>query len=307
MTFKMYQNRGEVAIGLSEDEKARIEAEQAYFIKEDVEYQKRIAEVNKQLTKTDDALFLINDIKGKLNAQGAYGGGLNTLSQFIGNAKATGKFLFGVGDKKISVDPKDTKNPTFRTVDPDFDANFADIKKAILDPDEYINSVVNIGNEKRIMTEAEKERFRGATRLFRQEFANVNAALQTNIIQLAYAIAKANEEGGRFSVSDIEFAMQSIGNGSNLEQFNSKLNTVAARVAANAYKRADGLYTEMSNVKRDYIRNTAEEKRKNDVFKRIEKNYRFYLGKDEDPDDRKSSDVPNLEQRLQQRQKNKGP
>ena len=157
------------------------------------------------------------------------------------------------------------------------------------------------------MTEEETKRFSGATRLFRQEFANVNAALQPHISQLAYAIAKANEEGGRFSVSDIEFAMQSIGNGSNLEQFNSKLNTVAARVAANAFKKADGLYTEMSNVKRNYIRNTAEEKRKNDVFKRIEKNYRFYLGKDEDPDDRKSSDVPNLEQRLQQRQKNKGP
>tara|TARA_E500000318_G_scaffold15082_2_gene15448 strand:+ start:3166 stop:4962 length:1797 start_codon:yes stop_codon:yes gene_type:complete len=58
---------------------------------------------------------------------------------------------------------------------------------------------------------------------FNEEFSNKDAGLQSLIIELAYAKAKAREEGGRFSVSDIQAAMQSIGNVSSDSNLRQKL------------------------------------------------------------------------------------
>jgi hypothetical protein len=43
------------------------------------------------------------------------------------------------------------------------------------------------------------------------KLAAMDGAARTKVIELAYAIAKSREEGGRFSVSDIELALQSVG------------------------------------------------------------------------------------------------
>ncbi len=44
-------------------------------------------------------------------------------------------------------------------------------------------------------------------------------AAKTSIVNLAYALAKAREPGGRFSVADIELALRSIGESSNKKKF----------------------------------------------------------------------------------------
>ena len=275
--YEKFQKMGIVGTKLPENIKARILAEELYYTDQDKKRQTRLDNIAKDLTKTDEALFLVNDLKGKINRLGAVGGNLAALSRGIGQLKATGKFIFGIGDKKVPFDQIGKTG----FIDPNYDKNMADIKKAILDPDQYINGVVRIGNEERLMTEQEKAEFRGATALFNNAFADLSAGLDTNVIQLAYAIAKANEEGGRFSVSDIQFAMQSIGNGADVSQFNSRLNTLGKRLSANAYKKAVAEYNDMARSPRDYIRRDAEYRLKNETFKRIEQNYFFYKNPEE--------------------------
>ncbi len=63
----------------------------------------------------------------------------------------------------------------------------------------------------------------GLTKTGIKQFAVLDAKAQTLVIELAYALAKAREEGGRFSVSDIELAMRSVGNGSSREQALAKI------------------------------------------------------------------------------------
>lgn len=43
--------------------------------------------------------------------------------------------------------------------------------------------------------------------------------MRTSVVNLAYALAKSREEGGRFSVTDIELAMRTIGDSSNKTTF----------------------------------------------------------------------------------------
>ena len=52
-------------------------------------------------------------------------------------------------------------------------------------------------------------------RLTRFLKAPETTAAKADIINLAYAIAKAREPGGRFSITDIDLALQSIGESSN--------------------------------------------------------------------------------------------
>ena len=63
----------------------------------------------------------------------------------------------------------------------------------------------------------------GLTKTGIKQFAVLDAKAQTLVIELAYALAKAREEGGRFSVSDIELAMRSVGNGNSREQALAKI------------------------------------------------------------------------------------
>lgn len=63
----------------------------------------------------------------------------------------------------------------------------------------------------------------GLTKTGIKQFAILDASAQTLVIELAYALAKAREEGGRFSVSDIELAMRSVGNGASRAQALAKI------------------------------------------------------------------------------------
>ena len=56
-----------------------------------------------------------------------------------------------------------------------------------------------------------------------KRFAKLDAGLQSVIIELAYAKAKAREEGGRFSVSDIQAALDSIGDNSSPDIMKTKI------------------------------------------------------------------------------------
>jgi len=59
-----------------------------------------------------------------------------------------------------------------------------------------------------------------------ERFAALSAENKTLIIELAYGIAKSREEGGRFSVSDIELAMASIGNTSDRKMAKIQLKAI---------------------------------------------------------------------------------
>ncbi len=67
-----------------------------------------------------------------------------------------------------------------------------------------------------------------------QNFAQLDGAARANLIELGYAIAKSREEGGRFSVTDIELALRSIGDTSNkgvaLAKLRETQRIIAARV-----------------------------------------------------------------------------
>ena len=63
-------------------------------------------------------------------------------------------------------------------------------------------------------------------------FAELDGAARANLIELGYAIAKSREEGGRFSVTDIELALRSIGDTSNKRVALAKLRETQRIIAA---------------------------------------------------------------------------
>ena len=71
-------------------------------------------------------------------------------------------------------------------------------------------------------------------RLTRFLNAPETSAAKSDIINLAYAIAKAREPGGRFSVTDIDLALQSIGESSNKRNFISGLKRVGLAMTTEA-------------------------------------------------------------------------
>ena len=95
--------------------------------------------------------------------------------------------------------------------------------KGDVDEADY-NKVVNLlGKERTYNPDAEIDGVKIA--VLNSKFQKLDAGLQSVIIELAYAKAKSREEGGRFSVSDIQAAMQSIGDSSNPEIMITKLAT----------------------------------------------------------------------------------
>lgn len=74
-------------------------------------------------------------------------------------------------------------------------------------------------------------------------------AAKTSIINLAYAIAKAREPGGRFSVPDIELALQSIGESSNKQTFLAGLRRIGLEITGRALTDYETIF----NVTRDEI------------------------------------------------------
>jgi len=71
-------------------------------------------------------------------------------------------------------------------------------------------------------------------RLTRFLKAPESAAAKADIINLAYAIAKAREPGGRFSVTDIDLALESIGESSNKLSFIAALKRVGLFITTDA-------------------------------------------------------------------------
>ena len=63
-------------------------------------------------------------------------------------------------------------------------------------------------------------------------FAALDGAARANLIELGYAIAKSREEGGRFSVTDIELALRSIGDTSNKKVALAKLRETQRIIAS---------------------------------------------------------------------------
>ena len=62
--------------------------------------------------------------------------------------------------------------------------------------------------------------------LLQKRFQNLDSGLQSLLIEIAYAKAKTREEGGRFSVTDIELAMRSMGDNANPNILKQKLSTM---------------------------------------------------------------------------------
>lgn len=74
-----------------------------------------------------------------------------------------------------------------------------------------------------------------------KQFADVlraeeTAGLQSDILKFVYTIAKTNEEGGRFSVNDIEFAIRQVGVSSSRKQLEGGVNSVLSNtIDANVF------------------------------------------------------------------------
>jgi len=80
-------------------------------------------------------------------------------------------------------------------------------------------------------------------------------AAKTSIIDLAYSIAKAREPGGRFSVPDIELALESIGESSNKATFLAGLKRIGEQITDNALFEYQTVY----DLTRDQIPNKYKE------------------------------------------------
>ena len=80
-------------------------------------------------------------------------------------------------------------------------------------------------------------------------------AAKTAIIDLAYAIAKVREPGGRFSVPDIELALKSIGESSNKANFLAGLRRLGGMITDNTLYEYEKAY----DLTRDQIPNKHKE------------------------------------------------
>ncbi len=146
-------------------------------------------------------------LEGDQAIAGFVGNVIYDINSFIGGAKATFE-VFGA-DPTESVNVEKDRAIEFMT-----STNQAD------DIQDYLDKLAE--------TESGKRRF-GQDRIGRstlERFAALSAQNKTLIIELAYGIAKSREEGGRFSVSDIELAMASIGNTSDRKMAKIQLEAI---------------------------------------------------------------------------------
>lgn len=96
--------------------------------------------------------------------------------------------------------------------------------------------------------------------------------LKTSIINLAYFIAKTREPGGRFSIPDIELALQSIGESSNKATFLEGLRSTGEDLAAMALNE----YTSAYDILDEDIPNK---------YNKLITNYDYFRGVEIDSDD----------------------
>jgi|TARA_A100000171_G_scaffold22301_2_gene20728 hypothetical protein len=171
---------------------------------------KRIESTTNQLFKAREANAIIKTIKKDLTQKGAEGGTVGQLMQTVAGAEGFLSYF----------------NPF--TKEKNFDANKTDLQNAIFNPDKYFNDPnvnTTLQERRRILALSKKIRNnKGLAGLFDSKNQAASAAMRTSVVNLAYALAKAREEGGRFSVTDIELAMKTIGDSSNKTTFLSSLN-----------------------------------------------------------------------------------
>ena len=302
------QNKDILGGGLSAEDIALIEQQALYKTKETGAFFDELQTVQSQARKSDQALFLVKDISERLEF-GAKGGILNSASQAIDQIKSLGGFIVGYDREgnakrvKVSDVGKDV------LFDPSRGENYNDVKLAFTNPEAYIKKMKEAGDPASM---AEQNEFKKSMGLFTKEFAELNAGLQTNVIQLAYAIAKANEEGGRFSVSDIKFAMDSIGAGTSEGVFKSKLNTVAQRLATKTYQEVNDFFESYEENSLDLIRDKIKQQKGLSLYKRIDENYDYFTqGEDykRDREDEKKKkiekEIPTIQEIIENNKKKK--
>ena len=144
-----------------------------------------------------------------------------------------------------------------------FTGNAADTVLAISGMTGFIDSFVSRNKQKegKLFNQQYQDTEDAILQLTNEDSPNFNAritaylnapetqAAKTSIINLAYAIAKAREPGGRFSVPDIELALQSIGESSNKQTFLAGLRRIGLEITGRALTD----YETVFNVTRDEI------------------------------------------------------
>ena len=206
--------------------------------KEDMEIRKGL---RKEMDKAEGLVDLIGRVDDRLKVTKS--GGLGSLTRLIGSATAYKNFLIGKRQTDLySVEGKDNERL---------------IKQAILDPKTYAQE--NIANARK------RAEFVKLADAFNKRVQAEAAGLETEVIELAYALAKAREEGGRFSVSDIELAMKSIGSGVDSNQFRSSLYAIGSRTLRQPLKKFRRFY-------QDFDPKELEKEQ----FKYLEDRLRFY-------------------------------
>ena len=176
-----------------------------------------------------------------------------------------------------------------------FTGNAADTVLAITGMTGFIDSFVSRNKQKegKLFNQQYQDTEDAIGQLTNEDSPNFNAkitaylnapetqAAKTSIINLAYAIAKAREPGGRFSVPDIELALESIGESSNKQTFLAGLRRIGLQIA----ERAIEDYETVFDVTRDEIPKG---------YNKVVDQYNYFQGVQFTEDDKNSINPANL-------------
>ena len=176
-----------------------------------------------------------------------------------------------------------------------FTGNAADTVLAITGMTGFIDSFVSRNKQKegKLFDKQYQDTENAITKLTNPDSPNFNSkitaylnapetqAARTSIINLAYAIAKAREPGGRFSVPDIELALESIGESSNKQTFLAGLRRIGLQIAERALED----YETVFDVARDEIPKG---------YSKVVDQYDYFSGVQFTEEDKNSIDPKNL-------------
>jgi hypothetical protein len=188
----------------------------------DIQRSKKLkSDAEVRMTNARDVLNIITDIRDNVRKKGAFTGR-------AGDAVLNIAGVTGFVDSFLNRRKKEEKN---------FEQDYAEAYN-------FVN------NE---LTNPDSDKFN--TKITRYLNAPETQQARTSIIDLAYAIAKVREPGGRFSVPDITLALESIGNSSNIEVFEAGLKQIGLNTARGAINN----YKDRFNVSRDEIPGNFED------------------------------------------------
>jgi len=182
-------------------------AEALFMADQAKERSKKITTLGKDLDKAESVTNIIVDIKKNISGGKIKMGSLGAITQIVGKASALKDFVIGQRER-------DAFTPAH--------ANYSLLEQAINDPKGYA--------KREDLTGKVRDEFLTIAKMFDNRMQDLTAETKTLTIELAFAVAKAREEGGRFSVSDIKLAMESINAGLDSSQFESSLNALGKRI-----------------------------------------------------------------------------